>query len=345
MTGWRLGRPMLLLLVAFALVGPARGGPPGSKPSKCQCEICGVKNGHKSFVNGRVISSDAGPKPYPPKGDAHVRNETKIHMLISAFRDPRCGQTLANAYLRARHPERVYVGVVQQNLPDKDKFDCFAVYCSLMKREGFTHCPYLDNLEIVRVDAKNAKGPIWARAMGAVMVKQDQEFCMQVDAHVDFMQHYDVALMRMWAMTENEYGVLSTYVGNVKQDLSRSGHVLIGHPHYEIPFICKTIVGAHGVVRNAQATGAYCLPKPHLSFTWAAGWSFSKCHVERNVPNDPFLEGMFDGEEFSRALRGWTHGYDIYTPHRPVVFHDYTHFRPWQQGRESTWNANPPGLK
>jgi len=89
---------------------------------------------------------------------------------------------------------------------------------------------------------------------------------MQVDAHVDFMEHYDVALMKMWAMTENEYGVLSTYVGNVKQDLSKTGHVLIGHPYYEIPFICKTIVGGHGVVRNDQATGAYCLPRPHLRY-------------------------------------------------------------------------------
>jgi len=304
------------------------------------------------MVNGKVIDpieQTAGDhtttnRPYPPKDDAHIRNDTKVHMLLSAFRDPRCGQTVANSFLRARHPERIYVGIVQQNLPDKDKFDCISIYCALMQREGYTSCPYLDHLEIVRVDAKESKGPIWARAIGAVMVQPHHEFCMQVDAHVDFMEHYDVALMKMWAMTENEYGVLSTYVGNVKQDLSKTGHVLIGHPYYEIPFICKTIVGGHGVVRNDQATGAYCLPRPHLSFTWAAGWSFAKCHFERNVPNDPFLEGMFDGEEFSRMIRLWTHGYDVYTPHRPVVFHDYTHGRVWQQGRESTWNGNPPGL-
>ena len=35
------------------------------------------------------------------------------------------------------------------------------------------------------------------------------------------------------------------------------------------------------------------------------------------------LSGFFDGEEYSRFLRMWTHGYDVYTPHRPVVFHDY----------------------
>lgn len=35
----------------------------------------------------------------------------------------------------------------------------------------------------------------------------------------------------------------------------------------------------------------------------------------------------------------WTHGYDVYTPHRPVVFHDYRHGLDWQIGRESTWSA------
>eukprot|EP00929_Paragymnodinium_shiwhaense_P046148 TRINITY_DN23501_c0_g1_i3.p1 TRINITY_DN23501_c0_g1~~TRINITY_DN23501_c0_g1_i3.p1 ORF type:complete len:255 (-),score=27.01 TRINITY_DN23501_c0_g1_i3:40-804(-) len=54
-----------------------------------------------------------------------------------------------------------------------------------------------------------------------------------------------------------------------------------------------------------------------------AGLSFAKCHFEARVPNDPFLMGVFDGEEFSRMVRAWTHGYDSYAPQRAVVFHDY----------------------
>ena len=38
---------------------------------------------------------------------------------------------------------------------------------------------------------------------------------------------------------------------------------------------------------------------------------------------DPHLPQIFDGEEFSRASRLWTHGYDMYTPTRGIVFHDY----------------------
>jgi hypothetical protein len=66
------------------------------------------------------------------------------------------------------------------------------------------------------------------------------------------------------------------------------------------------------------------LPTPKLTNAiWGAGLSFSKCHAERKVPYDPHTPHIFDGEEFSRAARFFTHGYDIYTPHRVFVVHDY----------------------
>eukprot|EP00615_Pteridomonas_danica_P011484 CAMPEP_0114328568 /NCGR_PEP_ID=MMETSP0101-20121206/492_1 /TAXON_ID=38822 ORGANISM="Pteridomonas danica, Strain PT" /NCGR_SAMPLE_ID=MMETSP0101 /ASSEMBLY_ACC=CAM_ASM_000211 /LENGTH=150 /DNA_ID=CAMNT_0001457931 /DNA_START=458 /DNA_END=910 /DNA_ORIENTATION=+ len=32
---------------------------------------------------------------------------------------------------------------------------------------------------------------------------------------------------------------------------------------------------------------------------------------------------MFQGEEIDIAVRAWTHGYDLYTPHNSVAFHFY----------------------
>uniref|UniRef100_A0A7S1LLI4 Uncharacterized protein n=1 Tax=Alexandrium catenella TaxID=2925 RepID=A0A7S1LLI4_ALECA len=58
---------------------------------------------------------------------------------------------------------------------------------------------------------------------------------------------------------------------------------------------------------------------------WAAGQSFSRCHAERTVPVDKHLAWMFDGEEIGRAVRLWTHGYDLYNPAVNVVMHNYSH--------------------
>ncbi len=56
---------------------------------------------------------------------------------------------------------------------------------------------------------------------------------------------------------------------------------------------------------------------------WGAGLSFHRCHAEINVPVDPYLDGVFDGEEGSRGIRFFTHGYDVYTPDKVLVTHDY----------------------
>lgn len=41
------------------------------------------------------------------------------------------------------------------------------------------------------------------------------------------------------------------------------------------------------------------------------------------MPVDPHTPYVFDGEEFNRGARFFTHGYDIYTPHRVFVLHNY----------------------
>merc|ERR1719491_1780235 len=78
---------------------------------------------------------------------------------------------------------------------------------------------------------------------------------------------------------------------------------------------------------NVRTTATKCvfnLPKPKLTnAVWGAGLSFSKCHAELKVMVDPHTPFVFDGEEFNRAARFFTHGYDIYTPNRAYVLHDY----------------------
>ena len=52
-----------------------------------------------------------------------------------------------------------------------------------------------------------------------------------------------------------------------------------------------------GVVSNGQARAAANLERPMIAPLWAAGLSFSRCHAERNVPNDVNLRHIFSGEE------------------------------------------------
>jgi len=256
--------------------------------------------------------------------------------MISAFRDPRCSQTVFNIFNRADRPERIHVTIVDQQIPVVDKFDCVALYCALHEPKP---CPNLERIQTLRVDARKAEGPIWARGLGTQMIKEEHDFCMQIDGHTDFRNGYDELTLKTWAMTGNEYAVLSTYVGNIRTNMNANGDNIIGLPSHEVPKICRVIVGDHGLVRNHGADASRCEAGPPLTALWGAGLSFAKCHYERNVPNDPRLAGLFDGEEFAKSIRGFTKGYDVYTMHRPTVFHDYDGYPDDAVARARGWTS------
>lgn len=186
-------------------------------------------------------------------------------------------------------------------------------------------CPFINNIRVTRVDAIDAKGPTWARAIGSMMV-EDEEFCMQSDAHMDFLDDWDTGIMSMWASTNNEYAVLSTYVYDsaILPHIESSGGKGI-NGHHEASILCKLrFDGMHDMPRVHDPKFMVNMPKPKLTnMMFGAGFGFSKCHAERKVPYDPHLAFIFDGEEFSRAIRLWTWGYDIYSPHRVYIVHNY----------------------
>ncbi|ROW53645.1 glycosyltransferase, partial [Cronobacter malonaticus] len=53
----------------------------------------------------------------------------------------------------------------------------------------------------------------------------------------------------------------------------------------------------------------------------AGGFIFADGSFVKEVPNDPHI--FFAGEEIAMAARAWTNGYDIYFPHKILLWHFY----------------------
>lgn len=141
-------------------------------------------------------------------------------------------------------------------------------------------------------------------------------------------------MAEMWENAQNEYAVLSTYV----QDIEHLGEENDGKPHHQVPHLCMVKFTSN--VRTDATKCANDLSKPKLTnAVWGAGLSFSKCHAELKVQVDPHTPHIFDGEEFNRAARFWTYGYDIYTPNHVYVLHDYhgSQSNPVTRG----WDSDP----
>ena len=83
---------------------------------------------------------------------------------------------------------------------------------------------------------------------------------------------------------------------------------------------------------------------PQLQPWWAAGYSFSRGHFVVNIPYDQYQPMIFQGEEMSIGLRGFTTGYDYYvstlfaqdTGKFPRYSHSFVYLLNLLQAREYT---------
>ncbi len=253
-------------------------------------------------------------------------------------------------YTKAEVPEKVFARVLQQRDPEVDG-DCLEDYCKLMAKDRgedtdlvedvMKNCPFASQVFIHEIHAKDAAGPTWARGLLSKDVEKaylngelkPQDHCMSIDSHMDFEPRWDDRMVEMWEDALNEYAVLSTYV----QDIEHLGEVDNGKPHHHVPHLCMITFTSN--VRTHATKEATDLSKPKLTnVVWGAGLSFSKCHADLKVGVDPHTPHIFDGEEFNRAARYWTYGYDIYTPNHVYVLHDY--HKSQSNPIMHTWYAN-----
>lgn len=287
------------------------GGPEGTTGRQCAFE---TKDYH---TDGLSLTGSEG---------------RKLHISIASYRDPLCPKTLHNLFSKAKHPEKLRIRVLEQSILGVD-VDCLKTYCHLVaedrtKGEGqitvedpMKDCPFANQIFIHHLNASEAAGPTWARGLLSADTEEDykngivntQDHCMSIDSHMDAESEWDRKMISMWDDAKNEYAVLSTYVVDVEH---------LGKNDLGVPHLCMVTFTSN--VRTHATKSVHNLTKPKLTnAVWGAGLSFSKCHAELKVMVDPHTPHVFDGEEFNRAARFFTHGYDIYTPHRVYVLHDY----------------------
>jgi hypothetical protein len=73
------------------------------------------------------------------------------------------------------------------------------------------------------------------------------------------------------------------------------------------------------------------LTEPVRARFYSAHFCFTLGKFAKEVQHDP--EFYFHGEEISIAARAYTHGYDLFHPHKVMIWHEYT-----RKGRTKQWD-------
>mmetsp|Transcript_10863 Transcript_10863/g.32151 ORF Transcript_10863/g.32151 Transcript_10863/m.32151 type:complete len:691 (-) Transcript_10863:598-2670(-) len=259
-------------------------------------------------------------------------NTRTIFVSIASFRDWRCRVTVESAFGRAKYPDRIRVGVVDQIDSDSDPSCDVAIRpCESYPSQAL--CKFHDHIDVYEMESSLAVGPTFARHLLSRMYR-GEFYYLQIDAHTTFTQDWDVDIVAQFEQTKNDMAVLSTYLFGVEGNMQASTGLSIQQSRY---LICNAYFKGFGRERRLhhdisdQPEGtARIRGSPQLHPYWSSEFSFSRGHFVLTVPYDPHIPMVEKhDEEISMAIRAFTHGFDFYAPERNICFrHAYAEGAP-----------------
>lgn len=231
-----------------------------------------------------------------------MSSSPRIFVHIPSYRDRECQWTLRDMFERARHPDRVFAGVCWQTVPEEDA-DCFLVH------------PRPTQVRIASFHVREARGLGWARAK-AQALWQGEEYSLQIDSHMRFADDWDERMIALLHACDSSEPVLTHYpVGYQPPDKRETSDRPLAQmirrflPNGLLEFGTEAVPPDVAVDRPLPTAAA------------AGGFIFGTSRILRDVPSDPDI--YFNGEEPNLAVRLWTAGFDLFSPHEVLIYHYY----------------------
>ena len=273
----------------------------------------------RPLTNQKAVAQLVGRTTVEGSRDFSVRT---IFVGIPSYRDWHCRYTVESIFGRAKYPERIRVGVVDQLETLDQSCDLPIEPCSGKPFQAL--CQYRNQIDVYEMDHKLAVGPTFARHI-VNRLYRGEYYALQISAHTTFTNNWDVYLIDQLEETGNEMGILTTYLGDASGSIDDRSGVSLKKSRMVLCSATFEGAGHDRRLRHAYGDQPDLLPgvegMPQLQPFWSSSFSFSRGHFILTVPYDPYLPMVKRGdEEISMALRAFTHGYDFYTPVTNVCY-------------------------
>jgi UDP-GlcNAc:polypeptide alpha-N-acetylglucosaminyltransferase len=255
---------------------------------------------HPRSLSGRLDTTDA--------------NDETIFVSVASFRDPECVDLVNEIFVAALNPSRVVLGIIEQNEPG----DPICIPPEFHDCRSAEFCP-IDNIKRRRVASRNGKGPTYGRYVSFLLYRGERYY-MMIDSHTGFIRLWDQRVILQLQKSRSPRPVLSQYPHAWKKHQALTGTDRESSMNTAV--MCNGRYLEHGFIRLvgmmiARRTEPY--PAPFA----AAGFMFSDARLVREVPFDPLLDFVFDGEEILYSTRLFTAGYNVFAPNDGPCLHHY----------------------
>jgi hypothetical protein len=244
-----------------------------------------------------------------------IDNE-KIFIQIASYRDPELKPTIKDCIEKAKYPENLVFCIAWQNSVE-DEWD---------KINEYNGDP---RFIIIDIPYNESKGACWAR--NQIQQKYNGEkYTLQIDSHHRFEQDWDEELIKMYNHLVNkghEKPLITAYAPSYNPENDPESRIMVPWKMNFDRFIPEgAIFFLPSSIENFKD-----LTEPIPARFYSAHFAFTTGKFCLEVPHDPNY--YFHGEEISIAVRAYTWGYDLFHPHKVVLWHEYT-----RKGRRKQWD-------
>jgi hypothetical protein len=230
---------------------------------------------------------------------------------IASYRDDKLIDTIEGLLDNAKNPDIFNFGICWQ-------YD---------ETEDITKYDKRDNFRIKKYHYSESGGLGWARAITNTLL-ENEELTLQIDSHHKFKKHWDVMMLEDFNQAKqfSKKPILTTYLTPFDYSSENLEDVPCLMSQYEfssdkllmsMPYYISDYKERDKVIRCRTISGHFFL----------ADSNFIK-----EVPYDPDI--YFGGyvEETTLSVRAYTHGYDLFSPYRQYIWHEYS-----RNGRPKHW--------
>lgn len=245
-----------------------------------------------------------------------MSSDGRIFVQIPEYRDRELDSTLEDLFAKAARPQRLRVAVLSQRTADDPAVRVPAT------RTGA--------VEVLRVPAGESRGPNWARRC-----LQDryagEEYTLIIDSHLRFVPGWDALAVAMLDGLRGAHDapVLTAYLPAYRP----AGGVGLGRSPYKIYPLGRQ-EGVLTRLTSFPLVGAERLVAPIVAEYLSLHFAMATGALLEEVPHDP--EIYFFGDEVAYGARAFTHGWDLFHPHRVLGWHAYD-----RTTRTPHWDDHP----
>ena len=240
----------------------------------------------------------------------------KIFIQIASYRDPQLIPTIEDCINKAKNPDKLVFSIAWQH-SEEDKWDDLSLYKSDKR------------FKIVDIDYQESKGACWARNL----LQQNyagEEYTLQLDSHHRFIENWDDELKKMYKQLQkmgHKKPLLTGYVSSFNPEKDpEERHQIPWKMNFDRFIPEGAVFFLPAAIDNFKE-----LISPIPARFYSAHFAFTTGDFVKEVPHDPNY--YFHGEEISIAVRAYTWGYDLFHPHKIIVWHEYT-----RKGRTKQWD-------